>query len=147
MTPSHVKGGAHAHLWEDDGYCYLCGKRNPEGFKMEFDVSEQGIETSFVAEKRHQGYRDILHGGFLAMAMDEVMVMLPYRLYGSVVATAELSVRLIAPVAVGERVTVRAAFAGGASGPGRRLYRLTAECRLSDGTLVASGRGTAVRVR
>ncbi|MEK7477506.1 MAG: PaaI family thioesterase [Candidatus Coatesbacteria bacterium] len=136
----------HTHVWEDDGYCYLCGKRNPEGFKMEFALSERGIETSFVAEKRHQGYRDILHGGFLAMAMDEVMVMLPYRLYGSVVATAEFTVRLIAPVAVGERVTVRAAF-DGAYGPGRRLYRLTAECRLSDGTLVASGRGTAVRVR
>ena len=136
----------HAHVWEDDGYCYLCGKRNPEGFKMEFVIENREIETRFTAEKRHQGYRDILHGGFLAMAMDEVMVMLPYRLFGSVVATAEFSVRLIAPVAVGKVVIVRAKFDGDAE-PGRRLYRLAAECRLIDGTLVARGRGTAVRVR
>jgi len=143
---ARARARTHAHVWEDDGYCYLCGKRNPEGFKMDFVISERTIETTFVAQKRHQGYRDILHGGFLAMAMDEVMVMLPYRKFGSVVATAEFSVRLIAPVAVGERVTVRAEFEGAAV-PGRRLYRLTAECRLDDGTVVASGRGTCVRVR
>ena len=137
---------AHIHAWEDDGYCYLCGKRNPEGFKMEFTIKDREIETSFTAEKRHQGYRDILHGGFLAMAMDEVMVMLPYRLFGSAVATAEIRVRLVAPVVVGERVVVRARFEGEAKA-GQRLYRLAAECLLADGSVVATGRGTCVRVK
>jgi len=137
---------AHTHVWEDDGYCYLCGKRNPEGFRMEFKIDDREIETTFTAQKRHQGYRDILHGGFVAMAMDEVMVMLPYRLFGSAVATAEITVRLVAPVAVGERVTVRARFDGAAKAD-QRLYRLTAECLLADGSVVATGRGTCVRVR
>ncbi len=113
---------------------------------MEFTIRDREIETSFIAEKRHQGYRDILHGGFLAMAMDEVMVMLPYRLFGSAVATAEISVRLVAPVAVGERVVVRARFEGDAR-PGQRLYRLAAECFVGDGNVVATGSGTCVRVK
>lgn len=132
--------------WEDDGHCYVCGVHNHEGLKLSFTVTEQGIETSFIAEKRHQGYRDILHGGILAMVMDEVMVLLPYRLFGTVVANAELSIKLLRPVPVGERLRVRAGFSGRAK-PGQRLFRMSAEALLDDGTVVASGSGKCVPVR
>lgn len=131
--------------WEDDGYCYICGKRNPEGFKIDFQLDETGIEASFTAEKRHQGYRDVLHGGILTMMMDEVMIMLPYRRFGEVYVTGQLEVKLKKPVAIGERVTVRAEFDGGAE-PGRRLYHMKARAVLVDGTEVASGSGKCVRV-
>ena len=132
--------------WEDDGRCYVCGPHNAEGMKLAFTLSGETIETSFVAEKRHQGYRDVLHGGFLAMVMDEVMVLLPYRLYGTVTATAELSVKLARPVSVGSRVTVRAMFEGTAK-PDQRRYRVRAECRMDDGTIVATAQGRCARVR
>ena len=130
--------------WEDDGHCYLCGVNNPEGIKLTFRLEGRVIETEFVAEKRHQGYRNVLHGGFLGMVMDEVMVMLPYRLFGTLVVNAEYGVKLLRPVAVGSRVRVRAAFTGGAR-PGQRLYRLTAEAVAEDGTPLATGWGTCVR--
>ncbi len=131
--------------WEDDGYCYVCGKHNPEGFKIGFMLDETGIEATFTAEKRHQGYRDILHGGILTMMMDEVMIMLPYRRFGEVYVTGQLEVKLKKPVAIGERVTVRAEFDGGAE-PGRRLYKMKARASLADGTEVATGTGKCVRV-
>jgi len=134
------------NAWEDDGNCYVCGPHNSEGLKLSFLLSGETIETRFVAEKRHQGYRDVLHGGFLAMVMDEVMVLLPYRLYGTVTATADLAVKLVRPVAVGSRVTVRAFFEGVAK-PDQRLYRVRAECSLDDNTIVATAQGRCARVR
>jgi len=135
----------HAHVWEDDGHCYLCGKHNPEGLKLEFALDGREITTAFTAEKRHQGYKNVLHGGLLAMVLDEVMVMLPYRLFGTVNATAEFTVRLHAPVPIGARVTVRAMFAGRAVA-GQRAYAMKAEARTDDGKVAASATGTCVKV-
>ncbi len=132
--------------WEDDGNCYMCGVHNHEGFKLTFALDNGEIETSFVAQKRHQGYKDVLHGGILAMVMDEVMVLLPYRLFGSAVATAEFTVRLIHPVAVGSRLRVRARFEGKAR-PGQRLYHVGAKVMLDDDTVVASATGKCMRVQ
>lgn len=134
------------HAWEDDGHCYICGKRNPEGLKLEFALHGRELETSFRAEKRHQGYKDVLHGGLLAMVLDEVMVLLPYRLFETITATAEMTVRLHAPVAIGSRIVVRAAFAGPAVA-GQRAYKVKAEARLEGGKLAAGGTGTCVKVR
>ena len=132
--------------WEDDGHCYICGPHNDEGFKLSFTLGEGTIETSFTAEKRHQGYRDVLHGDIVAMVLDEVMVLLPYRLFGTVVATAEFTVKLRRPVRTGQRVTVRAAFSGKAR-PGQRLYHVSAEALLDDGTVVASAAGKCAKVQ
>ncbi len=134
------------HTWEDDGHCYLCGKHNPEGLHLEFRLEGRELETTFTAEKRHQGYKDVLHGGLLAMVLDEVMVMLPYRLFGTVNANAEFTVRLHRPVPIGSRLVVRASFAGPAVA-GQRLYRMAAEARTMDGALAASATGACVRVR
>lgn len=136
----------HIHLWEDDHYCYVCGEKNPEGLKLQFKAVDGELETVFMAEKRHQGYKDVLHGGILAMVLDEVMVLLPYRLFGTVVASGEITVKLIKPIAVGSRLTVRARFEGKGVA-GQRLYRITADTRLDDGTVVATGRSICVKVR
>ena len=139
-----MTGGVHA--WEDDGRCYLCGKDNPEGLHLEFRLDGRELETALTAEARHQGYKNVLHGGLLAMVLDEVMVMLPYRLFGTINATAEFTVRLHRPVPVGARLTVRAFFAGPAVA-GQRMFRMRAEARMADGELAASGTGACVRVR
>jgi len=132
--------------WEDDGHCYICGTNNAEGMKLSFVLGDDSIETSFMAEKRHQGYRDVLHGGILAMVMDEVMVLLPYRLFGSVVATAEMTVKLLKPVPIGGEVRVRARFSRPAR-PGQRLYLVEAEAVMEDGSVAGTATGKCVRVK
>ena len=139
----------HVHLWEDDHHCYVCGENNPEGMKLQFAVKDAALETAFTAEKRHQGYKDVLHGGILAMILDEVMVLLPYRLFGTVVASGEMTVKLKRPVEVGSRITVRATFAASDTAPvaGQRVYRCAADARLDDGVIVATATATCVKVR
>jgi acyl-coenzyme A thioesterase PaaI-like protein len=137
--------GTRSNAWEDDGYCYLCGRNNPEGLKLSFVLEGTRISTSFTAERRHQGYRGVLHGGFLAMAMDEVMVHLPWQLFGRTNVTAELVVRLLKPAPVGSRITVSAVFGRPASAEDR-LWHVDAECALDDGTVVARCSGKCVPV-
>ena len=132
--------------WEDDHWCYVCGKDNPEGLKLDFTVRGRELETSYRAEKRHQGYRDVLHGGVLAMLMDEVMVHLPYRVLGSWSVTAEMQVRLLKPVPVGETVRVRAFFLDAEADEKTRIYRVGVECSLPDGTIAARAEGKSMRV-
>jgi len=136
----------HIHLWEDDHYCYVCGEQNPEGLKLQFTVRDNMIETAFIAEKRHQGYKDVLHGGILAMVLDEVMVLLPYRLFGTVVASGEITVKLKKPVTVGSHLLLKAWFDGKGE-KDQRMYHCAADAVLDDGTVVATATSTCVRVR
>ncbi len=131
--------------WVDDGHCYVCGRSNPEGMHVAIERKGRNVEASFRAEKRHQGYRGILHGGFLAMLIDEVLVWLPYHVLGVWSVTAEISVRLVKPVMVGARVRVRAFFLEEPA-PRARVFRVGAECSVEDGTVVARGEGKCVRV-
>ena len=134
------------HQWEDDHHCYVCGELNPEGLKLKFTVEGQVISTVFTAEKRHQGYKDVLHGGIIGMILDEVMVLLPYRLHGTVVASGELTIRLLRPVPVGTRLVVRANFLGpGAAN--QRAYRVESSAAREDGEVMAMATATCVRVR
>ena len=132
--------------WEDDHWCYVCGTENPEGMKLGFTVKGREIETTYRAEKRHQGYRDVLHGGFLAMLMDEVIVHLPWKVLGTWSVTAEMKVRLLKPVPVGETVRVRAFFLDPNADAGSRMFRVGAECLAADGTVVARAEGKCVRI-
>lgn len=131
--------------WEDDHWCYVCGKENPEGLKLDFTLRGRELETVYRAERRHQGYRGVLHGGILAMLMDEVLVHLPYRLFNVWTVTAEINVRLVRPAPTGEAIRVRAFFPGEAEADAR-LFRVNAECSLPDGTVVARAEGKCVRV-
>ena len=130
----------------DDGGCYVCGRQNTEGMKLEFTLNQREVETRYRAEKRHQGYQDVLHGGYLAMLMDEVLVYLPFKVMGVWTVTAEMNIRLIKPVKTGQAVRVRAYFLGDATARDR-MFRIGAECTVDDGTVVARCEGKTVRVR
>lgn len=129
----------------DDGWCYVCGKQNPEGMKLEFTVNGREVETFYRAEKRHQGYQDVLHGGYLAMLMDEVLVYLPFKVLGVWSVTAEMSFRLVRPVKTGQLVKARAFFLGEAEARDR-MFNVGAECTVEDGTVVARCEGKCVRI-
>jgi len=129
----------------DDGWCYVCGKQNPEGMKLEFTVNGREVTTTYRAEKRHQGYMDVLHGGYLAMLMDEVIVYVPFKVLGVWSVTAEMSFRLLKPVKTGQLVQARAFFLGEAAAKDR-MFKVGAECTVEDGTVVARCEGKCVRV-
>ncbi len=126
----------------DDGMCFVCGKKNPIGLQLDFRLAGQILHTSFVPEKKHQGYADIVHGGIIGIVLDEMLVNLPWLL-GKKAVTAEFSVRLKKPVYIGEeiRFTSRIVKEQG------RLIFTEAEAKKADGSLVATAAGKCVKIK
>lgn len=125
----------------DDSMCFCCGRENPDGLGLGFSYDGQEISTTISFPKRFQGYRDIVHGGLLSTVLDEVMVTLLIRM-GQLAATAELRVRFLRPLKVGEPIEVRAWLVEKRG----RVFRVAAAANLFDGTEVANAESTCVSV-
>ncbi|MEK6619571.1 MAG: PaaI family thioesterase, partial [Chloroflexota bacterium] len=54
-------------------WCFACGRLNPAGLHLDFDVSRDRAETRYVGLQRHQGYDGTLHGGVVTALLDETM--------------------------------------------------------------------------
>lgn len=126
---------------EDDGYCFVCGPRNPIGLKLQFRFNGEKISTVFVPRKEHQGYLDIVHGGILSTLLDEAMVKLALAMEMPAV-TAQIDVRLKKALPVKSRVTIEARMAKTT----KKLIEATAEAVTDDRTVIAEARGKLMRV-
>ena len=126
----------------DDRMCYVCGKDNPHGFRLDFKHPEKNrLAAEVVFSKHHQGFRDIVHGGMVSMLLDEMMVNLAW-VEKIPAVTAELTVRLKKPVKVGERVFLEGRID---KQDGRVLYT-SASAKNAQGTLLATAKGTCIRI-
>jgi uncharacterized protein (TIGR00369 family) len=131
-------------VWEDDQHCFLCGHLNESGLKLDFGTLEGGaFGARWTAEKRFQGYADVLHGGIISSILDEVMINLPWKLHDAPVTTAELTVRFRRPAPIGAELV----FSAFVVERGRRLWQLRAECRGGDGTLYAEATAKAMAIQ
>jgi len=129
--------------WEDDGMCFVCGKRNELGLQLDFKRLGDGtIRTELVPSKRFQGFKDVVHGGIIATVLDEVMVNAAY-LQGTVAVTSRLEVRLRKPARVGEKLVFQARVQKETS----KLLEVGSEARREDGTLIAWGRALLMKVK
>lgn len=91
----------------DDGYCFVCGPKNPVGLKLNFHFNGKSIKTEFTPKKEHQGYLNIVHGGIISTLLDEAMVKLALAMEIPAV-TAFMEIRLRRALNVGETITVEA---------------------------------------
>jgi len=129
--------------WSDDHLCFLCGPLNAEGLRLDFQIDGPNLATRWTAEKRFQGYADVLHGGIISAILDEVMINLPWKLHDAPVSTAELTVRFRKPAPIGADLC----FTAFEVERGSRLWRLRSECRGTDGTLYAEASAKAMTIR
>lgn len=84
-----------------DPHCFCCGESNAQGLKLRFRYPRPGeAVTSFVIPAHFTGWKDVVHGGLLAMVLDETMAhaCVGKGLHGF---TGEISVRFRRPVRVG----------------------------------------------
>jgi uncharacterized protein (TIGR00369 family) len=130
----------HLDLGDDDG-CFACGKSNPFGLQLEFDMEGEEYVTYFTPEKRHQGYIGIVHGGIVSTVLDEVMARYVHIL-GENAVTGEMTVRFRRPALVGHKLR----FAGRIEDAKSRLLTCSARATDEDGTLIAEATGKMVRV-
>ncbi|MEW6409393.1 MAG: PaaI family thioesterase [Nitrospirota bacterium] len=126
---------------QDDHYCFVCGKKNPIGLRLDFylDKDAKSMTTEFTPSKIHQGYKDIVHGGLISTVLDEIMVKLVIGL-GMIAVTASMEIRLRKPLVVGERITVSARLLS----KSKRLIEAEAKAVKDNGSVVAEARGKLI---
>ncbi|MCL5104102.1 MAG: PaaI family thioesterase [Armatimonadetes bacterium] len=125
----------------DDNGCFVCGKLNPIGLKLEFDREGDEYVTYFTPGKQHQGYVGVTHGGIVSTVLDEVMARYVHVL-GYMAVTGEMTIRLRKPARTG----VRLKFAGKIESESGRLISTSARATDDEGTLVAEATGKMIRV-
>jgi uncharacterized protein (TIGR00369 family) len=121
--------------------CFACGPNNPIGLKLQFRFEGQEYVTEFEVKPEYQGWRGIVHGGLLATVLDEAMARLLWE-RGRNAITGRLTVRYHKPLAIGERVQVRARI----TKQRPRVIEATAEAFRDDGTLVAEATAMSMEV-
>ena len=90
-----------------DNSCFGCGAANEGGMKLTFeqDHERRKIVGRFRLGGQYQGGGGMMHGGIIALLLDEAMGKLN-RFHDVRAVTAELSVEYLRPVPVDEEITV-----------------------------------------
>jgi acyl-coenzyme A thioesterase PaaI-like protein len=120
----------------------VCGKENKQGLRLGFKHSKNLLKTVVVFQKQHQGYKDIVHGGMVAIVLDEMMVNLSI-VEGMPAVTAELLVRLKKPTKVGEKIY----FESRLEKHTPRVVYASSVAKNSKGDVLASATATCVRIK
>ena len=130
---------------EDDHGCYVCGKDNLQGLHLDFEHPKKGLlKATVVFAKHHQGFKGIVHGGMMAMVLDEMMVNLAWK-EGIPAVTGELTVRLKKAAKTGQKVHLEGRLE--LSGEGKRVFQASAQAKDEAGELLAEATATCVRVK
>ena len=121
--------------------CYACGAQNERGLHMEFLREGDRAVCIYTPCDYQQGYPGRLHGGIVATLMDEAM---GWAVYGASQwgATARLAMRFRKPVPLDRPLRIEAWVTQNRS----RLIELRAEVRDPDGTLLAEGDGSFMKL-
>ena len=122
--------------------CFVCGDQNIHGLKAKFYFDGEKAFTEVPAEDCFEGYKGIYHGGVTAALLDEVMIKAILAL-GIYVVTAEMTVKYLKPVPVGERLT----FTGKQTKNKGKLYFCVGEVTGQDGTVYAAASGKYIEAR
>jgi len=113
--------------------CFACGKDNPIGLHIEFDVTDGVCTAEFTPNENHLSWEDTVHGGIIYSALDDVTGNIPYA-QGLIAHTARCEIRYRQALEVGQTINL----IGWIESKRRRLIVLKGEARLADGgTLVA----------
>lgn len=124
----------------DDGYCFVCGHKNPIGMKLNFSFDGKTIKTEFIPKKEHQGYLNIVHGGIISILLDEAMVKLAIAM-GAPAVTARMEIRLRRALNVGQKITISAEVLKGT----KKILETYAKAVTEDNVLVAEARGKLIK--
>jgi uncharacterized protein (TIGR00369 family) len=123
--------------------CFGCGGANARGMHLAFeqDDARQRIVGRFRLGTEYEGGSGYLHGGIIAVLLDEAMGK-ACRFHGEHAVTADLRVEFLRPIRVNQEIVVEG-FVGRREG--RQLYH-QGEIRDVAGGLLARGQGRFVVV-
>lgn len=125
----------------DDGLCFGCGPRNPSGLKLTFAWEGEACVTCWTPLPEHQGWADRVHGGLLALVLDEVLARAALECHGLHWVTASLTTRLKRPAAIGHPLRAQARIV--AVRP--RLIVCEGDIQTEAGLVIATGQAKLMR--
>ena len=85
--------------------CYVCGEANEHGLRARSFKVDERVQLPFTAEERFVGWNRVIHGGFIATVLDEVMTWSAILGAQKPCFAAEIKLRLLLPLASGTRCT------------------------------------------
>ncbi len=120
-----------------DHWCFACGRANPIGLHLDYDVARGRAETRFVPRREHTGYDGLVHGGIVTALLDETMgwAIFHQGIWG---VTARIAVRFRRPVTTGEELLV----SGTVTRETRRAIETHGELQDAHGELLAEADAT-----
>lgn len=92
----------------DDGLCFGCGRNNPIGLRLTFAWDGDTYATEWTPAPEHQGWAGIVHGGLLALTLDETLTRAALERHGLHWVTAALNTRLLRSARVGVPLVIQA---------------------------------------
>ena len=124
-------------------YCFGCGGANPRGMQLTFEQDDAAgrIRGRFRIAAEYQGGAGFVHGGIVAMLLDEAMAKVS-RFKQDHAVTGEMTVEYLRPVPVGEEIVVEG---WEVERDGRNRNR-EGEIRNGAGVLLARGRARFVEI-
>jgi len=120
-----------------DHWCFACGRANPQGLHLDYDVARDRAETRFTPRREHTGYDGFVHGGIVTALLDETMGWAIFH-QGVWGVTARITVTFRQPVAVDASLTV----IGTVAKQTRRAVETRGEVRDASGALLAEADAT-----
>lgn len=132
MLDEHIRA-----IRRDYDGCFGCGIANDFGLHIDgFRTVGNTVLADFTPHENHRGFADLLHGGVVAAALDEIMAWTAILQERVMVMTANLQLRYRNPANVAARFTM----AGDVVERSGRRLRMTG--RMLDGeNLVAEAQG------
>jgi acyl-coenzyme A thioesterase PaaI-like protein len=123
---------------EFDGRCFGCGPLNEEGLQLTFLPKGEVSVTEFEVPARYQSWKGVVHGGMVALLLDEAVGWAAWH-KGHPGVTGKLEVRYRLPLRVGERIRLT----GRVDNVRRTLVHASATIeRVSDGATIAEASAT-----
>lgn len=108
VEADHHQATLDALALDVHGDCFICAEKNLSGLRVRFFAQADGsVAACFACRELFRGYPDRLHGGVISALLDAAMTNALFA-RGVVAVTAELTVRFVEPVALGQPALVRA---------------------------------------
>ena len=108
--------------------CFACGPDNPIGLQIKFSLHDGRCAGSFSPGAHHVGFPDIVHGGIIYSALDDVMANLLY-LQAIKAHTARCEIRYRKALHVGQQINLSSWI----ETERRRLVVIKGEASLDEG--------------
>ena len=107
--------------------CLLCGDKNRLGMGLVFHTLADGsVVATLSSQKHHQGYKGILHGGFVASLLDSAMCNALFAIDVEAV-TADMSITFHSEIPYDSTIELRGYIVQSSN----ILYKVAAEITLN----------------